>query len=143
MHWVNHYIGLPWVAYARGPTSFDCWGLVLDVLEKQFNIHLPQFLDIPTDDARGMTNAMIQGLAEQRALPLAQPIHGAIACCFIRVQGKELIRHVGIYLDIDGGGILHSAEKHQCAFDHPKKLNRLFSRIEYLCPLISSSSPIS
>ena len=134
MHWVNDYIGLPWVAYARGPYEFDCWGLVLDVLSKQFRIDLPQYLTVKTDDPQGMTKAMLCGLQQNLAEPVKQPAHGAIACCYIVVNGKELLRHVGIYLDIDGGGILHSYEKHACAFDHPKKLNRLFHRIVYLCP---------
>ena len=134
MHWVNNYIGLPWVAYARGPDTFDCWGLVLDVLNKHFQIDLPQYLTVKTDDPQGMTEAMLSGLNANLAEPVEQPVHGAIACCYIVVNGKELVRHVGIYLDIDGGGILHSYEKHACAFDHFKKLNRLFHRIEYLCP---------
>ena len=134
MHWVNDYIGLPWVAYARGPYEFDCWGLVLDVLSTQFQIDLPQYLAVKTDDPRAMTDAMFSSLQQSLVEPVTQPTHGAIACYYILVDGDELLRHVGIYLDIDGGGILHSHEKHSCAFDHPKKLNRLFHRIEYLCP---------
>ena len=138
MHWVNDYIGLPWVAYARGPDKFDCWGLVLDVLSKQFQIDLPQYLTVKTDDPQGMTESMLMALQQDLVESVNQPNHGAIACCYIVVNGQELMRHVGIYLDIDGGGILHSYEKHTCAFDSPKKLHRLFHRIEYLCPRTSS-----
>lgn len=137
MHWINNYVGLPWVAYARGPDAYDCWGLVLNVLSEQFNIDLPQYLSVKTDDAHGMTQALKSGLDRNLARPVIQPAHGSIACCFIIVNGKELMRHVGVYLDIDGGGILHSYEKHTCAFDPPKKLQRLFTRIEYLCPRTS------
>ena len=141
MHWINNYVGLPWVAYARGPEAFDCWGLVLDVLSKHFDIELPQYLGVFTDDAVGMTHAMKSGLELNLAFPVTEPVHGCIACCYLLINGESLLRHVGIYLDIDGGGILNSFEKHQCSFDHPKKMARLFSRIEYLCPRISSLSP--
>jgi hypothetical protein len=45
-YWAHRYIGRPWIAGARGPESFDCWGLFLWVQGKHFGRELPL---IPVD----------------------------------------------------------------------------------------------
>ena len=133
MHlWVNDYIGLPWVAYARGPSAFDCAGVVIEVLAKHYNQRtLPSFLNVITDDYRGITAAVEAEKKTGLWRQVAEPEDGAVALFYIRRNGDEYVRHLGVYVDIDGGGILHSAEKQQCTFDPVSRLQRLFVRTEF------------
>ncbi len=41
-HWANQYIGLPWLAGARRPDAYDCWGLFLAVQRCHFARDLPE-----------------------------------------------------------------------------------------------------
>lgn len=44
--WVRSYVGLPFKDKGRGPDGFDCWGVVSDVLCRQFGIWgLPDYSD--------------------------------------------------------------------------------------------------
>ncbi len=47
--WASNYIGLDFESKGRGPDKFDCWGLVMSIYYKQFNIILPSYIDKYTD----------------------------------------------------------------------------------------------
>ena len=58
MSWINHYMSCPYQPYGRGPSAFDCWGLVRDVLQRQFGVpELAAFGQVDPDDKRAMTAA--------------------------------------------------------------------------------------
>ena len=46
-HWATEYIGKPWERMARGPDTFDCWGLVYDIYKNKHGIELSQNLIDP------------------------------------------------------------------------------------------------
>ena len=64
--WVSEYIGLEFESRGRGPDKFDCWGLVVYIYQKQFNIKLPSYVNSYTDagNARDVSNLLI--VAEER-----------------------------------------------------------------------------
>ncbi|TFF20551.1 hypothetical protein E3C22_16720 [Jiella endophytica] len=39
------FVGLPYGVRSRGPTAYDCWGLVVEVYRQALGIHLPLFGD--------------------------------------------------------------------------------------------------
>lgn len=74
---VNDLIGLPYRRGARGPASYDCWGLVLELAWRCGRA-------IPADwCSRGMTRseqrALMAGVAGVRTIRLDAPVEGAIA----------------------------------------------------------------
>ncbi len=95
---VNRYIGIPWHFGARGPDEYDCWGLLKTVRDTYFGGGIP---DTPLGDpARELYAEKLRtGLWEI----VSSPAHGDGV--LLRDEGEP---HVGIYLDFDGGGILHS-----------------------------------
>lgn len=95
---VNRYIGLAWESGARGPQAFDCWGLLMDVRERYFGGGIPE---TPFGEAtlQMYEDKMRSGQWEI----VSAPSHGDGV--LLREESQP---HVGIYLDFDGGGILHA-----------------------------------
>ncbi len=96
---INRYIGLPWVNGARGPDAFDCWGLLAWVQRAHFGIDLPE---------RSIEPAVMRAIYRDeveagRWRILARPVHG---CGALLRDGDQ--PHVGIWLQCDGGGVLHA-----------------------------------
>ncbi len=42
---VNQYIGIPFQARGRDRAGIDCWGLIRLVLEEQFEVRVPSYVD--------------------------------------------------------------------------------------------------
>lgn len=99
---INFLIGLPYEDGSFGPDSFNCWGLLFYIQHNYFKVSMPI---APIGDADGC-KAMFESQLESGAWqPLEKPVHG---CGALMRDGQS--PHVGIYLDIDAGGILHSME---------------------------------
>jgi cell wall-associated NlpC family hydrolase len=102
VHWVYEYIGKPYVKGSFGPDSFDCWGLVWTVYKNRFEIELPRFLFVDNQSALDIRRAMKENARQYEEL--AQPEEG----CIVGIgQGREL-SHVGIWIESDGGLVLHA-----------------------------------
>lgn len=87
---INQYIGLPWVAGGRSLSGMDCWGLLRHVQKEHFGVNLP---DAPT----------VEPYRHGEWVQADQPFHGAGV--LLRAGHDP---HVGVWLDVDGGGVLHS-----------------------------------
>lgn len=124
--WINEYMACPYVAYARGPESYDCWGLVRQVLSDRFGVPvLASFGQIDPDDKAGMT----QGFKEVvRAFELAAPQPGSVAACF---HGEWLV-HVGVCVE-DAGAlkVLHTSRRFGPSLDSVRVFQRLSSRVVF------------
>lgn len=99
MTWAQ-YIGIPWEAGAQGPDAYDCWSFFRHVQRVHFDREVPAIVAADYDDP-----AVLAGLFrghEERARwhQAPQPMHG----CAVMVH-RPL--HVGVWLDADGGGVLH------------------------------------
>jgi len=93
MHWTDDYIGKEWEPAGRGPDAFDCWGLVVEVLQR-YGIQMPDtFVGIDWQDI-----AM-----DWRHV--AEPSDGCVA--LMRRPGDT---HVGLFVGVNGGRILHCIE---------------------------------
>lgn len=120
-HWAARYIGKPWVLGTSGPDSYDCWGLVRAVMAEQFKIDVPAII-IP--DCAGLAvvrEAMVQfqhhpELQRWRTAEVPREGDG--------VQMSAAINpwHVGIWVDADGGGVLHCLEGAGVIFTKPVAL---------------------
>lgn len=94
------YIGTPWVAGAQGPQAYDCMGFFRMVQARHFGIAVPSIIAPCYDDPAAL--ASLFGAHTERAhwARIDQPEHG----CAVIVHRPM---HIGTWLSIDGGGVLH------------------------------------
>lgn len=97
MSWINYYLeNAVYVDGGRGPTAYDCWGLVREARDQHLGLsQLPVYGELRNTDPRSFTRAY---RAESSRLRECQPEHGAIAAVMI----GEVCVHVALVLDIDG-----------------------------------------
>lgn len=112
-HWALKYIGKGW--HERdgfGPDRFHCWGLVWFIYKQELKIELPQFLGVGAYEFRDVTKIMTRGVEEAEAHPgLWLPTTREAARDFTVVplsNGGRAIHHVGLWLEVDGGMVLHA-----------------------------------
>lgn len=94
------YIGIPWAAGAIGPDAYDCMAFVRMVQAEHFGVDMPEIAIPDYDDSRGLVGLMNGHGELANWAPVKQPRHG----------DGVLIRtpmHYGVWLDLDGGGVLH------------------------------------
>jgi hypothetical protein len=103
-HWAAKYIGLPWASGARGPREMDCWGLLCCVNRDQFGIELPLH-PVDANDHLAVARALGAHLDPKEWTRLTVPVDG----CGVAMGVGKRFNHVGVWLAVDGGLILHSA----------------------------------
>ncbi|CAK7070398.1 MAG: hypothetical protein KER_03096 [Kerstersia gyiorum] len=112
---VNRYIGLGWRLGARGPDLYDCWGLLLHCRATYFTGGIPE---VEFGDAARDLHLHKLRSGEWEIVKVPQHGDGVL----LR-DGND--PHVGIYLDLDGGGVLHAAEGKGVVFSAMRDLNYL------------------
>jgi len=125
MHWAEELIGRPWQAGGRGAQAFDCWGLVRFCWRERFGIEVPE---IPVDaaDLRRVLDTFRDHPERRRWRLVAEPREGDAV---LMRQSRHPV-HVGLWLDVDGGGVLHTARGIGVTFQHPRDLDLQGWRIE-------------
>ena len=123
-HWAEHYIGIPWSATGEGPDSYHCWSFVRHIQEKHFGRTLP---GIPNPEdilsiARGFRDH-----PERRRWDLVKVAEEGD--CVLMRQARYPI-HVGVWLDVDSGGVLHCSQEAGVAFQKPESLSLNGWRVE-------------
>mgnify|MGYP000887037742 FL=1 len=99
-HWASQYIGLPWVA-----GSSDCWSFARRVWHERFGWDVAA-VDVDAANRLHSLKTFDAHHEYQNWRTVTQPQEGD-AC----LMGKsERPSHIGIYLETDGGGVLHSLE---------------------------------
>lgn len=102
-HWAESYIGKPWANGARGPRMFDCWGLFRHVFASKLGIDLPLY-QIDTKDRVSVSRAFGKAVISKQWISVDKPEEfDAVA------MGRgSTVHHVGIFVDVDGGRVLHA-----------------------------------
>lgn len=105
MHWAEQYIGLPWESGAQGPESYNCWGLVRKVASTHFGYEPPMII---VDESLGLlVRKTFRAHPEKNNYYVVDvPSAGDI----VEMGSAKDMWHVGIWLDVDGGGVLHSVQ---------------------------------
>lgn len=105
--WVQPLLGLKWKIGARGPFEYDCWGLLWHVYRTRLNIELPEYPGMNTANvwevARKIEGVIISDMDWKQ---IKSPIH----LCAVAMSSGRVLHHVGVWLDIDGGLVLHSRD---------------------------------
>jgi len=127
MHWARQYMGRPWVNGGQGPDAFDCWELVRNVLDRHFNIQVPA-VDIDANCAKACALALNHGKRKSNWRKVTAPKEGDV----VLMAHAKYPSHVGIWLDVDQGGILHCMRGAGVVYSTPTKLRLSgWGKIEY------------
>jgi cell wall-associated NlpC family hydrolase len=123
------YLGKPWVSGARGPHAFDCWGLLWFIYREEFGITLPEYPWIDPRDVAAVTRQINLDLKDWE--PLAEPVPG----CGVAMSANTRFHHVGIWLSVDEGLILHAAERGAVVAESLNNLRQIgINRFAYYLP---------
>lgn len=104
--WVFNYLAKPWEAFKYGPLSFDCWGFIHDVFKNVKGIDIPRFQYVDPHSTRDVLETFKANVNEQLWTKVDKPEDFAVV---LLGRGKYP-NHCGIYLNVDGGVILHCSE---------------------------------
>lgn len=126
-HWASQYIGRPWTVGGQGPDSFDCWGFVRFVQKEHYGRDLP-FIDIDANNLRATIKGMMFHDVRKVWENVSRPSDGDAV---LMAHGKYPT-HVGIWVDVDGGGVLHCTRGEGVVFSSLSALRIAgWGRIEY------------
>lgn len=117
-HFALKYIGRPWIAGAQGPDSFDCWGFVRYVLKHEYRHDVPQ-VNVNAECLRDVLQAFRTDLAFRAFEEVPLPCDGDVV---LMRQAKNPV-HAGLWLEIDGGGVLHCVRGSGVVFQNIRSLN--------------------
>jgi cell wall-associated NlpC family hydrolase len=99
---VYSVLGVKYESGSMGPDTFDCWGLVRHIQKEAFGRDL-QIIEPPSDKVRDLIKFIKEHPEHQNWEKVDHPTHGGV----VELSNSFHPNHVGVYLDIDGGGILH------------------------------------
>lgn len=97
---LSEYVGTPWEAGAQGPSAFDCMAFFRHVQMEHFGVNVAQVIAPDFEDAQVLTDLFARHPERETWESIPRPEHG----CAVLIR-KPL--HIGVWLDIDGGGVLH------------------------------------
>lgn len=130
-HWAFDYLGKPWLIGGRGPDTFDCWGLVYCIYRDHYGILLPSYPTITSKNLLAVTKYITNGATSSDSdwVRLDNPVDG---CVVALSKNNRILHHVGIYLTIDKGMVLHATDAGSVIAQPITDLKRWgWSRIEY------------
>jgi cell wall-associated NlpC family hydrolase len=97
MHWAFDYIGEAWVL-----GEHDCWGFVRRVQRERFGREIPPF-DVDAMSRMACARAVASNPERERWRNVDTPAEGD---CVLLAHSRHP-SHVGLWVDCDGGGVLH------------------------------------
>lgn len=109
---VNRMIGRPY-----DPTGLHCWELTRQCQCEVFGRELPVVLAAP-QSKRELIGLMAERDRHGDWCEVAAPAHGAVV--FIGRESISRVRaaiHAGVFLALDGGGVLHTDDPQGVAFE--------------------------
>ncbi len=100
------YIGIPWEPGAEGPDAYNCGTFARHLQAAHFGRVLPPLFGVDEDNLRAVCREFASAekmAAEYGWHPVDRPRHGDLAL----MAHASHPSHIGVWLDIDGGGLLH------------------------------------
>lgn len=104
---VNSLLGRAYVAGGMGPDAYDCYGLARHLQVAFFGRDLPMF-QLPAEAGRfAIASAISVHPERQRWRQIARPFDGAM----VVMARQDCGFHLGVWLALDGGIIVHTLEQ--------------------------------
>lgn len=100
---VEANMGKPWQVGANGPDRFDCWGWAQALQREGFGREIATIAEPPTN-SRDLIEFVRSHPARKQWREVPAPVHGGL----VELAHNSRPFHIGVYLDIDGGGISHA-----------------------------------
>lgn len=116
-HWAEQYLGQQWENGAQGPHKWDCWSFFRHVQGEHFDRQVPI---IETDAANllAVTRQFGEHSERQKWVEAPDWFEGDA----ILMAHARYASHVGIWLEVDGGGVLHCQRSSGVIFTRPSAL---------------------
>jgi hypothetical protein len=108
----NAEVGKPFLKGGQGPDAYSCWGITRACQRVVFERELPLVL-VDETNTRAVIEAIAASPLHEQAEIVARPAHGDL----VTMSRHDHPRHIGVYLALDRGGILHCYEKAGVRFD--------------------------
>ena len=102
----------PWERGAAGPDKWDCWNIAAHIAREEFGRAMPDIRE-PPSEPRELIRFVKNHPARRLWAPADGPAHGRL----VEIAQVKHPYHIGMYLDLDGGGVLHCAEGIGVSFD--------------------------
>lgn len=99
-HWALQYIGREWIAQTH-----DCWAFFRQVQRDQFAREIPPF-DVDSLSRLSCARAVEANPERQKWSPTATPKEGDA----VLMAHSKFPSHIGLWVEVDGGGVLHCIE---------------------------------
>ena len=121
-HWAAQYIGEPYV-----PQENDCWAFCRRVWHTHFG------LDVPVVAVNGTNlRAITRAFSYHPERDLWQPVESPIEGDAVLMAHSRFPSHVGIWVDADGGGVLHCQDPLGVIFSRRDALARAgWARLQF------------
>ena len=108
-------MGLPWESGGTGPHAYNCWGLMAEVQRKFYNRKIP-LVQVDAMDLGDVLRVVRNGEQQSCWKQVKYPRDGDVA---VMGHGSDLGVHVGVWVNVDGGGILHCDQMSGVIFTKP------------------------
>lgn len=109
---VRRVAGLPWREGANGPDAFDCWGLARATQAELFDRDIPVMSRDPAD-VLAVLKRVVQSDPEIGWVEVKNPAHGDL----VTLRHVKEPQHIGTWLAIDRGRLLHAVANAGVCFD--------------------------
>jgi len=127
VHWAFAYLGTPWVSGGDGTDGYDCYTFMRHIQRLHFGIDMPA-VETNAEDIRAVALAMREHAEKTNWHHVTQPQEGDS----VLMAHAKYPSHAGVYLDVDGGGILHCVRGQGVVFSSLTALNLSgWSRLEF------------
>lgn len=117
------------------PAGLHCWELVRQCQRAVFNRELPPVLVAP-ERRRELVEMMSLRDSYPGWREVGGPAHGAVV--FMTRHGHEVSKaacHAGVWLELDGGGVLHTDAPHGVVFESvPELTARNWADLSFYLP---------
>jgi hypothetical protein len=125
-HFAVQYIGREWVNGAQGPDSFDCWGFVRWIQREHFGRELPT-VDIDAMNTLAVVRAFSRHAEHDNWTKVATPSEGDC----VEMGNITHPFHVGVWFDVDGGGVLHCVQGAGVVFSSLAAIRLAWGKIDF------------
>lgn len=121
-HWAESCIGQAWV-----PGDNDCWSFARRIWGERFGIEVPA-VSVDTRDLLAIAHAFRDHDERLQWLEVAEPKEGdAVLMAHFKHPS-----HVGLWVEVDGGGVLHCQHPSGVVFASRAALSRAgWGRVEF------------
>lgn len=118
----NQYIGLPWESGAQGPEAFDCWSFFRAIQRLHFKRDLP-VISVDANNIRTVISAF-QETSEYSSWEQVERFDQLENGDAVLMSQSRFPSHVGAWIDVDGGGVIHCVHGSGVIFSTPTTLTR-------------------